>query len=309
MRSIAVVIVVALAITSCGGGDSSPSSEDPAAAPAAAPAPAAEALPAVWTVTEGIETPESAYYDAASNSIYVSQMAGAPDGRDGNGRIVKLTTDGKVVSANWATGLNAPKGLRSYGGTLWTSDIDEVVGIDIASGKVSSRVKIAGAMFLNDVAAGRDGTIYVTDMMGNRIYAVTGGRASIFVEGEELEHPNGILADGDRLVVGGWGSQPKADFSTDVPGRLFAIALEGKAKTLITPRPFANVDGVESDGSGGFVVSDYLKGQIIHVSPGGETRPVATFPAGTADIAVVGKTVVVPHMNENKVAAYTVTVK
>ena len=37
-----------------------------------------------------------------------------------------------MVSAKWVTGLNAPKGIRSLGGTLWVTDIDEVVSIDIA---------------------------------------------------------------------------------------------------------------------------------------------------------------------------------
>ena len=303
MTRVAFVVIAGLAVASCGRTENPPA-ETATPAPASAPAAAGGALAPVWTVTEGIETPESVYYDSASNAIYTSQIAGAPDGRDGNGRIVKLSPDGKVVSANWASGLNAPKGLRSHNGTLWTSDLDEVVGIDMSSGKVTSRVKITGAMFLNDVAAGDDGTVYVTDMMGNKIYAVKDGKASVFIEGEELEHPNGLLAEGGRLVVGGWGSQPKADFSTDVPGRLFAIDLKTKAKTPITATPFANIDGVESDGSGGYVVTDYLKGQVIRVSSGGETRPVGTFMPGTADIGLNGSTVIIPHMNENKIAAY-----
>ncbi len=35
--------------------------------------------------------------------------------------------------------------------------------------------------------------------------AVKDGKASIFAESEELEHPNGILVDGDSLILGGWG--------------------------------------------------------------------------------------------------------
>jgi hypothetical protein len=303
MTRLGFVVIVGLAVASCGRSETPPA-ETATPAPASAPAAEGGALAPVWTVTEGIETPESVYYDSASNAIYTSQIAGAPDGRDGNGRIVKLSPDGKVVSANWATGLNAPKGLRAHNGTLWTSDLDEVVGIDMSSGKVTSRVKITGAMFLNDVAAGDDGTVYVTDMMGNKIYAVRDGKASVFMEGEELEHPNGLLAESGRLVVGGWGSQPKPDFSTDVPGRLFAIDLKTKAKTPITQTPFANIDGVESDGRGGYVVTDYLKGQVIRVSSSGEAQPVGTFMPGTADIGLNGSTVIIPHMNENKIAAY-----
>ena len=58
--------------------------------------------------------------------------------KDGNGYISRLSPDGKVVSAKWVTGLNAPKGLRSAGGVLWVADIDEVVAIDIGSGRSPS---------------------------------------------------------------------------------------------------------------------------------------------------------------------------
>lgn len=301
MTRVGFVIVAALAVASCGRTET-PAEPAPAAAPAA-PA----ALSASWTVTDGIETPESVHFDAASNSIFASQIAGAPDGADGNGRIVKLDGNGTMVNANFTTGLNAPKGLRVHNGTLWAADLGEVIGIDVASGKITSRTKLDGAMFPNDVAVGGDGTVYVSDMMGNKIYAVKDGKASVFLEGEQLEHPNGLLVEGDRLLVGGWGSAPKADFSTDVPGHLFAIDLKTKAKTLITQQPFANIDGLESDGRGGYVVTDYIKGEVIRVSASGEPRTVAKFMPGTADIGFMAdhNMVLIPHMNENKVAAYT----
>ena len=126
----------------------------PACAPMAeTPAPAPEPDPAdptaaLWTVTEGIETPESVYLDPASGSIFVSQIAGDPGPADGNGRIVQLGLDGAVMDAAWATGLNAPKGLRSVGGVLWTADINEVIGWDIASGDEIERITVDGALFL-----------------------------------------------------------------------------------------------------------------------------------------------------------------
>jgi sugar lactone lactonase YvrE len=155
------------------------------------------------------------------------------------------------------------------------------------------------------VAVGPDGTVYVSDMIGNRIYALRDGTATVFAEGEQLEWPNGLLVDGNRLIVGGWG-KPKPDFSTDVPGRLFVLDLTTKRKTPITPKPFANIDGVERDGRGGFIVSDYLAGKVMQVSPRGEVRELRTFMPGTADIAFIpaGNVLIVPHMNENIVASY-----
>jgi hypothetical protein len=258
-----------------------------------------------WTVTDGIATPESVYVDAGSGWIFASQIDGAPDGRDGNGRIAQLGGDGHVMSTTWVTGLNAPKGLRSHNGTLWVADLDEVVGIDIASAKITSRTKIDGAMFLNDVAVGSDGTVYVSDTFGNKIHAVRDGKATVFAEGEQLEWPNGLLVDGNRLIVGGWG-KPKPDFSTEVPGRLFALDLTTKQKTLITPKPFANIDGIELDGRGGYIISDYMQGKVMQVSATGEVRDLRQFKPGAADIGFVSGTnvLLVPHMNENMVASY-----
>jgi hypothetical protein len=288
---------------------SRPAENPPATAETPAPSAAAAAVPvkAGWETTQGIQTPESIYFDPQSGFIFSSQIAGAPDARDGNGRIAKLNGDGTMVSADWVTGLNAPKGLRACAGTLWTADIDEVIGVEIASGRVTSRVKVPDAKFLNDVACTDDGTVYVSDMLATRIIAVKDGKPSVFAQGEQLEYPNGILAESTRLIVGGWG-KPEADFSTKVPGRLFMIDLKTKAKTLLTMKPFANIDGLEPDGRGGFLVSDWNAGKIFQVSSMGDVREVRTFTQGTADIGFEpnGNVLLVPHMNDNKVAAYDI---
>jgi sugar lactone lactonase YvrE len=305
MRRVGLLIVAALAVSSCGRSEP-PEREVVVEEPSEAQAAPVE-LAVAWTDTDGIQTPESVYYDQASGFIYSSQIAGAPDQKDGKGWIVKLDASGNLVKADWVTGLNAPKGLRAVNGVLWTADLTEVIGIDLASGTIKTRINIPDAKFLNDVATGADGTVYVSDMIGNRIYAIKDGKASVFMVGDALEHPNGLLVEGGTLIVGGWGSEPKADFSTDVPGHLFAIDLKTRQKSLITPQPLGNIDGVESDGKGGYIVSDYLKGQVIRVSASGQAQTVAQFMPGTADIGFMRdhNMVIVPHMNENKIVAYT----
>jgi sugar lactone lactonase YvrE len=180
--------------------------------------------------------------------------------------------------------------------------------VDVRDGAIKARVTIPDAKFLNDVECTTDGTVYVSDMLGNRVYAVKDGVASVFLDSDVLDYPNGLLVDGDRLIVANWGT-PEADFTTKVPGRLTAFTFSTKTKTMIGAESFGNIDGVESDGRGGYVLSDYLTGKIVRVSPTGETTLVRQFKPGTADIGFVASKgiLLVPHMNENQVAAYDVT--
>ncbi|MCM3878657.1 MAG: hypothetical protein ND807_00980 [Vicinamibacterales bacterium] len=310
VRSFFSIVGLTLAVASCGGTPAPAPAAAPAepAAPAAAPAARPPAAKAGWTVQD-MRTPESVYLDEASGYLYVSQIDGQPGEKDGKGRISKIGLDGSVVAADWATGFNAPKGLRSFAGTLWVADIDEVIAIDIATAKLGSRIKIDGAKFLNDVAAGADGTIYVSDTLASKIYAVKDGKASVFAEGEQLEYPNGLFVDGERLIVGGWG-KPEADFTTKVPGHLYMLDLKTKKKTLITKQPLGNIDGVEQEARGGFLVTDYMAGKVLQVSQTGESRLVRQFKPGLADhtfLYAQGDILIAPHMNENVVTAYDIS--
>ena len=80
----------------------------------------------LWTVT-GLAGPSSAYYHQQSDSIFVSNYSGGRINRDGKGYITRIAPNGEVLAEKWATGLNAPKGMRSVGSTIWVVDIDEVV--------------------------------------------------------------------------------------------------------------------------------------------------------------------------------------
>jgi sugar lactone lactonase YvrE len=258
----------------------------------------------LWSVTEGLDSPESVYYDAASGFLFSSQIGGDASARDGNGRIVKLTLDGKVVDANWAKGLDAPKGMRSYRGTLYVADIDQVVGFDIATGRETSRVKIADAKFLNDLCTGPDGAIYTTDSFANRVWIVRSGVASLFSDAPQLLLPNGILVDGTRVIVATDGNAGRGGGGT--PGSLFAIDIATKAVSQLTTQSIGTPDGLESDGAGGYITSDVGGGRLFHITPNGEARQIRTLDRQPADIAYVAarKMLVVPHLGLNRVSAY-----
>src|SRR5688500_6974251 len=159
-----------------------------AAVPLAAQAPPAAPAPeTLWTVSTDILAPESVYFDAGAKALFVSNINGEILAKDGNGYISRLTPDGTVVDAKWATGLNAPKGIRVHQGILWVTDIDELGGIEVASGRMASRVTVDGAALRNDLATGPDGTVYVPDSQLYRSYAVKDGRTSVFAEGSYVE--------------------------------------------------------------------------------------------------------------------------
>jgi hypothetical protein len=303
------------------------------------PSPDGPTLTPLWNITTDFASPESAYYHAGSNAIYVSSINGQILEKDGNGYISKLSTDGKVVSAKWATGLNAPKGIRSVGNTLWVADIDEVVSIDIKNGQIKSHVKVDGAQFLNDLATASDGTVYVSDSNLSRIYAVKDGRSSVFVEGPAIvEQPNGLLVDGDQLILGTIGPAPargagagrgpapaappargRGDASTApaqgrgrgpaANGHLFAFDRKTKLRTRVTVEPVGGIDGIESDGQGGLLVTDVVGQRLLHVTAAGKVIVLAKFSAGGADFGYIAKTrtAVVPFLFSNSVAAYDLT--
>ena len=258
---------------------------------------------AIWEVTEGMNAPESAHLDRQSNTVFVSVINGEPGARDGNGHIARLTPDGAVIDVNWATGLNAPKGLAVHDGTLWVADLDEVVGIDIETAAVTSRVAVEGAEFLNDLAAGPDGTIYISDSQANRIYAIADGVSSVFADGEAVEAPNGVLVDEGRLVIG---SMRQAADPESGPGRLFALDLTTRDKTILSSEPIGAIDGVESDGSGGYVVTAVFEGQVVHVSASGAVRTLLDLEGMAADLAYdpARSVAIVPSLFGNTVAAY-----
>lgn len=266
--------------------------------------PAGAGVAEVWTV-QGCEAPESACYDAQAKAIYVSNVVGSPIQKDGNGYLQKLSLAGRVLAKKWVAGFNAPKGMRLYQGKLYVADIDQLVVVDVEAAKIVQRVAVPGARFLNDVAVGSDGTVYVSDTLDSSLFQVRGNRVSRLAEGKDLESPNGLLVEKDRLVIAAWGVAAE-DFSTKTPGRILGLNLTTKKLTPITLTPLGNLDGIESDGADGYYATDWVAGKVLHVPATGESREVITGLKGPADLAVVPSEhlLVVPRMNENLVTAY-----
>ena len=261
----------------------------------------------LWQVSEGLDGPESAYYDAESGFVFLSHVGNGGADQEKNGFISKLTLQGKMVKLKWFEGLQDPKGVRSHKGTLWVSDVTRIVAVDIKSGKQVEEVAIQGAAFLNDLTTGPDGTVYVADMVKSTIHQYKNGKQSVFDSGEHLEHPNGLLVVGQTLYVGAWGTgfNPE-DFSTKVLGRFFSVDLKTKKKTLITQKPTGHLDGVEVDGQGGFIVPDWIHGKVFHITKAGSVSLLQQYEKGAADHAYLPatQTLLLPHMLDNTLTAF-----
>jgi hypothetical protein len=269
-----------------------------------APAGAAE-LTQVWEAA-GLKGPESAVYGPAEDIIYLSNVNGEPAAKDGNGFVSKLSPKGEVVALEWVKGFDAPKGMALVGDTLYVADIDVLVAIGTADGGVKQRYPAPGAKFLNDVTADTQGRVFVSDMMTNSIWVLEGGKFSLWLQDDALENPNGLLAEGGRLLVGSWGRMAD-DFSTKVPGHMKVVDVATKkVSDLGDATPVGNLDGVEPDGKGGYTVTDWLNGAIFQVSADGKATRLLDLNQGSADHEFIEKDrlVVLPMMMDGKVTAY-----
>ncbi len=248
------------------------------------------------------DMPESAIFDAAHDRIIISVIQGHPGEADGNGHLALLSLDGAVLEPSWIAGLDAPKGMAIVGETLLVADLTRLHEIDLPTGTLLRSLEVDGAVFLNDITSGGE-QAYVSDFIGNRIWRYQAGEMTVWLEDEALAHPNGLLLDEERLVVGSWGQGMRDDFSTDVPGSLLAVDLETQAISTIVPS-LGNLDGVVRIGDR-LLVSDWITGQLFEVGADGTHTVIAEYPAGLADIAAYDNTLVLPSMLEGNVLART----
>ena len=123
-----------------------------------------------------------------------------------------------------------------------------------------------------------------------------------------LAAPNGLLGEKDRIVVASWGKMTNG-FQTDVPGHLLTVSLRSRAiATLGNGEPVGNLDGLEPASDGNFFATDWMKGQLLLVSPHGNFVKVQDIGEGAADLTYLEreKILVIPIMKEGRLVAYAV---
>ena len=267
---------------------------------------AAETPELLW-VTKDLALPESVVLDSASDALYVSNIGGEVMKKDGNGFIAKLKPDGTMVEREWVTGLDGPTGLALHGGKLYVADISQLVEIDIAGKKIVNRYPAKDAIFLNDVVAAGDGTVYVSDTMTNTIWRLKDGTFEPWLKDEALNGPNGLLVQGDELIVTQFGKLPE-EGKEAVLGGLLSISTNDKSvRKLGSGKPIGNLDGIELLEPGVYLVTDWAEGALYRIDSEGKAERLIDMNKGSADHLYLPetKTVLIPMMIDNSLAAYS----
>lgn len=269
-------------------------------------------LAAPMTVTEaGLQTPESVLHDAQADVYLVSNINGSPLEKDDNGFISRLGPDGTVQTLKWIDGarpdvtLHAPKGMAIKADTLFVADIDAVRVFDRASGAPIGTRSVAGATFLNDVAVGPDGRVYVTDsglQAGPEGFAPSGTDAlwrfgadsgpEALVRGAALGNPNGIVASGARILVVSFGSGAVT----------FVDTATGQIQSVPSP-PAGQLDGVVRTRAGAHLISSWEGQAVYRMAAGGAYEVVVDSVPAPADIGYdsTRNTLLVPLFMANAV--------
>jgi len=313
-RSALLVAMASLLFVGCNKPAEAPSSAEPAAEvakaetpktaePDKAPAASEEGDKSAKTETPeplvvrdvGFKTPESVYYDETNDLYLVSNINGSPTAVDNNGFISKVSPDGSVTALTWIAGgqndvaLNAPKGMGVKDNILYVTDINTVRMFDMATGAPKGEVGIEGATFLNDIAVGPTGTIYVSDSGlksdekglaptgTDAVWTIKDGKAEKLIAGNELNRPNGLLADeGGVWVVTNGGTE------------LYRVTDEGKREAPVN-LPSGSLDGLAKTKDGNLLISSWQAQTVFQGKPDGTFAPLIANLPSPADIGYDSK--------------------
>ncbi|MDO8597209.1 MAG: hypothetical protein Q7R45_11360 [Sulfuricaulis sp.] len=261
-------------------------------------------------VVTGFTFPESVGCDASGKALYVSQFGGValkPAEKDGNGRISKLSLDGKLLESRFLPDpgdvLNKPKGIWIRGNRLWVTDIDSVWIFDLKTHQ-GRKLALPGVQFANDPAV-KGNALYISDNRSDQLVRVEPAdflnakvkpKVTVVFAGKGV-NPNGVYPakDGSLLVVG--------FKSAKEPKGIYSVSAKGEIKELA--KDVGLLDGVYEMKDGTLLATDWNSGSLFSWSAKDGKQTLASGFKGPADFCVIpdakGYLVAVPDLPKSEV--------
>ena len=260
-------------------------------------------------------SPESVLHHG--NHLFVSNVGKKlePTNQDGDGFISMLSSSGELITQkHFEVILNAPKGMAVHNNTLYVTDINRVVGLDLDSKKQVMELSLAdlNVNFLNDIVATDDGILYVSATDTGDIYQINTRltdtkRALSRLPIQTLPGPNGLAYDKEShaLWVASFGSGEAK------PGEFGKVSLNSYQYEKLASIE-GMLDGVALISANKALLSDWVafdnSGRIIEVDlTTGEKRTLYDNLGGPADFSYLAakNEIVIPRMIESKVTIQT----
>ena len=265
----------------------------------------------VTPADSGLNTPECAIHDEKADVYIVSNINGNPLGKDKAGFISRVAPSGKILELKWIDGsaegvtLNAPKGLAIVGDTLYAADVNAIRKFHRVTGKPTGVIEIKDSAFLNDLASGPDGRVYVSDtgfggekdpVEASAVYEIgTDDSVKALSKGAEVPNPNGLLVTAEGLMVCTWNSGEL----------LWARAKEGRER-LVAKLPKNELDGIVVDKDGSLLITSWAGECVYRHSDKGTSIAVEGLkePADPGWDAKRGR-LLIPHFKEHTLTIVT----
>jgi len=290
--SIALSTFLVMGLASAAAAEPPPSTDAPASKPA--------------VQIEGLSAPESVLYDDRADLYLVSNINGSPFARDKNGFIAQVAPSGEIRTLRWIDGakteLDAPKGMAFLGDTLYVADLDTIRTFDRKTGEARKQIPVAGALFLNDIAASAD-RLFVSDTAVKEgwrpagtaaIYEVRAdGTVKPVIRSNDLAGPNGLATRGGELWAVTFGGN-----------ELFRVNPTGKQPGTKLPR--GQLDGLVILPDGTFLISSWQASGVFAGRPGQSFTQVLSGIASPADLGFDSKRsrLLVPQLQKDRVQVF-----
>ncbi|MCH6255603.1 hypothetical protein MLD52_03530 [Puniceicoccaceae bacterium K14] len=254
----------------------------------------------LWETENVFLGPEAVVYDAVRDFLYVSNVH--LKNKDKRTEppftefISKVSTDGKIIDREWIPNLNCTTGMVIYQDKLYAIERGAFLVINLKQGILENRIQIENTGFLNDVTVDCQGTFYITDSRQATVYRIKNEVVEKWLVSDEIAKPNGILCDGDKLIIG-----------VNSDNYLKSIDLKSKTVTKIAFLDKGGIDGI-SKYKNDYLVS-HVAGNLYHITTDGQVIELLNSREENLKIADIGfiedkQLILAPILNKEIVIGY-----